>query len=46
MLLMFEKITQGRITQAMKRYSKAIMKDQYDPNKNSIHLQYLDANNF
>ena len=48
MLLMFEKGIRGRITQAVKRYVKAnnkYMKDLYNPDKESIYLQYLDENN-
>ena len=45
---MFEKGIRGGITQAVKRYAKANnkhMKDQYNPDKKSTYLQYLDANN-
>ena len=48
MLLMIEKGIRGRITQAVKRYFRAnnkYMKELYNPNENSIYLQYLDANN-
>ena len=48
MLLMFEKDIRGGITQPVKRYSKAnnkYMKDLYNPDDESIYLQYLDANN-
>ena len=48
MLLMVEKGIRGGITQAAKRYVKAnnkYMKDLYNPDKESIYLQYLDANN-
>ncbi|XP_057316784.1 uncharacterized protein LOC130657804 [Hydractinia symbiolongicarpus] len=48
MLLMFEKGIRGSITQAVHRYAKAnnkYMGDQYDPEVESSHLQYLDANN-
>ena len=48
MLLMVEKGIQGGITQAVKRYAKAnnkYMKDLYNPDEESIYLQYLDANN-
>ena len=48
MLLMFEKVIQGGITQAVKRYAKAIneyMNDLYCPDEESIYLQYLDSNN-
>ena len=47
MLMMFEKGTRGGITHISKRYAKAnnkYMKD-YDPNKQSTYIQYLDANN-
>ena len=45
---MVEKCIQGGINQAVKRYTKAnnkYMKDQYNPDEESIYLQYLDANN-
>ena len=48
MLLMVEKGISGRIIQAVKRYVKAnnkYMKDLYNPDEESIYLQYLDANN-
>ena len=48
MLLMFEKGIQGGITQAVKRYAKAnnkYMKDLYNPDEESIYLEYVDANN-
>ena len=48
MLLMFEKGIRGGITQAVKRYVKAnnkYMKDLYNPDEESMYLQYLDANN-
>ena len=48
MLLMVEKGIPGGITQAVKRYAKAnnkYMKDLYNPDKLSIYIQYLDANN-
>ena len=48
MLLMFEKGIRGGLTQAVHRYAKAnnkYMYDNYDPTKESIYLQYLDANN-
>ena len=48
MLLMVEKGIRGGISQAVKRYVKAnnkYMKDLYNPDKESIYLQYLDANN-
>ena len=47
-LLMFEKVIRGGITQAVKRYTKAnnkYMKDLYNPDEESIYLQYLNANN-
>ena len=48
MLLMVEKGIRGGITQAVKRYAKAnnkYMKDLYNPDEESIYLQYVDANN-
>ena len=48
MPLVFEKGIRGGITQAVKRCAKAnnrYMKDLYNPNEESIYLQYLDANN-
>ena len=48
MLLIVEKSIRGRITQAVKRYARAnnkYMKDLYNPEKDSIYLQYVDANN-
>ena len=47
-LLMFEKGIRGRITQEVKRYAKGnkkYMKDLCNTDKESIYLQYLDANN-
>ena len=47
-LLMFEKVIRGGITQAVKRYTKAnnkYMKGLYNPDEESIYLQYLNANN-
>ena len=44
---MFEKRIRGGITQAIKRYAKAnnrYMKDLYNPDEESIHLQYLYSN--
>ena len=46
-LLMFERGTQGGITQAVHRYAHAknsYMCDRFDPTKESHYLQYLDAN--
>ena len=48
MLLMVEKGIRWGIYQAVKRYAKAnnkYMKDLYNPDEESIYLQYLDANN-
>ncbi|XP_057305260.1 uncharacterized protein LOC130642191 [Hydractinia symbiolongicarpus] len=48
MLLMFERGIRGGITQAVHRYAIAnnkYMGDQYDPDKESSYLQYVDANN-
>ena len=48
MLLMFERGIQGGITQAIHKYASAnnkYMGGDYDPNKKSKYLQYLDANN-
>ena len=45
---MVEKGIWGAITQAVKRYVRAnnkYMKDLYNPEEESIYLQYLDANN-
>ena len=47
MVLMIEKGIRGGVSMITKRYSKAnnkYMKD-YDPEKESIYLKYLDANN-
>ena len=47
-LLMVEKGIRGGITQAVRRYSKAnnkYMKELYNPDEESIYLQYLDAKN-
>ena len=47
MLMMFEQGIRGGITHIAKRYSETnneYMKD-YDPNKPSKYIQYLDANN-
>ena len=49
MLLMVEKGIRDGITQAVKRYLKVnnkYMKDLYNPDEESIHLQYLNTNNF
>ena len=46
MLLMFEKGIRGEITQAVKCYAKAnnkYMKDLYNPDEESIYLQYVNA---
>ena len=48
MLLMVEKGVRDGITQAVKRYAKGnnkYIKDLYNPDKKTIYLQYLDANN-
>ena len=48
MLLTFEKGIRDGITQAVKRYAKSNNKyiiDLYNPDEESIYLQYLDANN-
>ena len=48
MRLMFEKDIRGGITQAVKRYAKAnnkYMKDSYNPDEESIYLEFMDANN-
>ena len=48
MLLMFEHGIRGGITQAFRKYAAAnhpYMGDKFDPNKDTIYLQYLDANN-
>ena len=45
---MFEKGIRGGITQAVKHYAKAnnkYMKDLYNPDEESLYLQYVDANN-
>ena len=47
MLMMFERAIRGGITHISKRYAEAnnkYMKD-YNPNKPSSYIQYLDANN-
>ena len=47
MLLMFERGIRGGITQAVHRYATANnpYMDEYDQNKETNYLQYLDANN-
>ena len=48
MRLMFEKDIRGTITQAVKRYAKAnnkYMKDLYNPDEESIYLEFMNANN-
>ena len=48
MLSMLEKGIQGGIIQAVKRYAKVnnkYIKDLYNPDEESIYLQYLDASN-
>ena len=48
MLLMFERGIRGGIVQSYHRYAKAnnkYMGDKYDSEKDSVFLQYLDANN-
>ena len=45
--MMFEKGIWGGITQAVKRYAKAnnkYMNDLYNPDEESLYLQYLDVN--
>ena len=47
MLMMFEKVIRGGISHIAKRYAEAngkYIKD-YDPDKPSTYIQYLDANN-
>ena len=47
MLLMIEKCIRGRICHSIYRYAKAnnrYMKD-YDKDKESLYIQYWDANN-
>ena len=47
MLLLFEKIIRGGICQAVAKYKKANNKymKNYDSNKPSSYLMYVDANN-
>ena len=47
MLLMFQKGIRWRMCQAICRYAKANNKyvNNYDKNKESTYLEYLDANN-
>ena len=48
MLLMFERGIRGGITQVVRKYALAnngYMADRFDPESESSHLQYLDANN-
>ncbi|XP_057305273.1 uncharacterized protein LOC130642205 [Hydractinia symbiolongicarpus] len=48
MLLLFERGIRGGITQSVHRYAKAnnkYMEEQYNPDKESSYLQYIDANN-
>ena len=48
MLLMFERVIRGGITQAVRKYASAnnkYMGDRFDPKSESSYLQYLDANN-
>ena len=47
MLMMVEKGIRGRICHAIHRYAKAKNKymNNYDKNKESPYIQYLDANN-
>ena len=48
MLLMFERVIRGGITQAVRKYAAANNKnmgDRFDPKSESSYLQYLDANN-
>ena len=45
---MVEKGIQGGINQAVKRYARAnnkFIKDLYNPEEESIYLEYVDANN-
>ena len=48
MMLMVEKETRGGIFHPIHRYAKANNKymKNYDKNKESTYIQYLDANNF
>ena len=48
MLLMFERGIRGGITQAVRKYASAnnkYMGDKFNPNEDTIYLQYLDTNN-
>ena len=48
MLLMFERSIRGGITQAVHKYAAAnnpYMGDKFNPNEDTIYLQYLDVNN-
>ena len=48
MLLMFERGIRGGITQAVRKYALAnnkYMGDRFNPNEDTIYLQYLDTNN-
>ena len=48
MLLMFEQLIRGGITQAVRKYTAAnnpYMGDKFDPNEDTTYLQYIDANN-
>ena len=47
MLLIFERGIRGGSTQSIHRYTDAnnIYMDKFDPEKPSLYIQYLDANN-
>ena len=48
MLLMFERLIRGGITQSVNRWAKAnnpYMGSEFDPDEKTNYLQYLDANN-
>ena len=48
MLLMFERMIRGGITQAFHKYAAAnnkYMGDKFDPSEDTTYLQYLDTNN-